>query len=249
MKEKALNTSFDEREHELEQSHKELRDEMARVSAENEARVTTIARLEGELEKTVAALAASAKAERESTARVDALTSELERVKTALAKSTEASTLESETRAKNLESRVRDLESELKAALESYEKNESEYQKLIEEVTAQNTTLQAKHAASTDASMTTLRSQNEKLKKEVESLSTALAELEAEDSGGLFGALLGTGSSAAFKKKIKDLESVVETETAAKTALETKLRELALEHEALKAKNAPPSTLGSFFGF
>ena len=51
------------------------------------------------------------------------------------------------------------------------------------------------------------------------------------------------------KKKIKDLESVVETETAAKTALETKLRELALEHEALKAKNAPPSTLGSFFGF
>jgi TolA-binding protein len=97
--------------------------------------------------------------------------------------------------------------------------------------------------------MTTLRSQNEKLKKEVESLSTALAELEAEDSGGLFGALLGTGSSAAFKKKIKDLEAVVEAETAAKTALETKLRELALEHEALKAKNAPPSTLGSFFGF
>ena len=84
MKEKALNTSFDEREHELEQSHKELRDEMARVSAENEARVTTIARLEGELEKTAAALAASAKAERESTARVDALTSELERVKTAV---------------------------------------------------------------------------------------------------------------------------------------------------------------------
>ena len=145
---------------------------------------------------------------------------------------------------------MRDLESELQAALESYEKNESEYQKLIEEVTVQNTTLQAKHAGAADASMTTLRSQNEKLKKEVEALSTALAELEAEDSGGLFGALLGTGSSAALKKKIKDLEAVVETETTAKTALETKLRELALEHEALKAKNVPASsTLGAFFGF
>ena len=81
MKEQALNTSFDEREFEMEENQKTLRDAVDRLTAESAERGDAIERLERELKTSNAALEESTKTEKESTARIAVLTKELEQAK------------------------------------------------------------------------------------------------------------------------------------------------------------------------
>jgi DNA repair exonuclease SbcCD ATPase subunit len=183
---------------------------------------------------------------------------EMERVRDAATKSSANSSRESATRIETLENRLAELENELKTSAELYERNETEYQKLIEKVTKENEELRLSSGggggSSTDAEVAQLHQQNSKLKRELERVSKALQELESQDEG-FFGALLGGGAASASKQKIKDLEAHIDALTsdlATKSELEAKLQTVIAEHEELKRKHAaatPASTLGSFFGF
>ena len=154
-----------------------------------------------------------------------------------------------------VETRARELETELDTALKSYEKNENEYQRIIEELSEEKKTLQARRSTSDDA--LTLSAQNAKLKSELEALSKELSERRKSDDGiddgggGIFGAFLGGGGqSTASKKKIKELEALAELESAEKASLEIKLAELTAEFDALREKHARAApSIGSFFGF
>ena len=255
MKEQALNTSFDERELEMEESQKTLRDAVDRLTAESAERGDAIERLERELKTSNAALEESTKTEKESTARIAVLTKELEQAKADATRFLETSARDSEARIRELETRARELETELDTALKSYEKNENEYQRIIEELSEEKKTLQARRSTSDDA--LTLSAQNAKLKSELEALSKELSERRKSDDGiddgggGIFGAFLGGGGqSTASKKKIKELEALVESESAEKASLEIKLAELTAEFDALREKHARAApSIGSFFGF
>ena len=200
-----------------------------------------------------AALEESTKTEKESTARIAVLTKELEQAKADATRFLETSTRDSK-RASESWRRARELETELDTALKSYEKNENEYQRIIEELSEEKKTLQA-HADVDDA--LTLSAQNAKLKSELEALSKELSERRKSDDGiddgggGIFGAFLGGGGqSMASKKKIKELEALVESESAEKASLEIKLAELTAEFDALREKHARAApSIGSFFGF
>ena len=255
MKEQALNTSFDEREFEMEENQKTLRDAVDRLTAESAERGDAIERLERELKTSNAALEESTKTEKESTARIAVLTKELEQAKADATRFLETSARDSEARIRELETRARELETELDTALKSYEKNENEYQRIIEELSEEKKTLQARRSTSDDA--LTLSAQNAKLKSELEALSKELSERRKSDDGiddgggGIFGAFLGGGGqSTASKKKIKELEALVESESAEKASLEIKLAELTAEFDALREKHARAApSIGSFFGF
>tara|TARA_Y100001954_G_scaffold46280_4_gene48330 strand:- start:4227 stop:5504 length:1278 start_codon:yes stop_codon:yes gene_type:complete len=255
MKEQALNTSFDEREFEMEENQKTLRDAVDRLTAESAERGDAIERLERELKTSNAALEESTKTEKESTARIAVLTKELEQAKADATRFLETSARDSEARIRELETRARELETELETALKSYEKNENEYQRIIEELSEEKKTLQARRSTSDDA--LTLSAQNAKLKSELEALSKELSERRKSDDGiddgggGIFGAFLGGGGqSTASKKKIKELEALVESESAEKASLEIKLAELTAEFDALREKHARAApSIGSFFGF
>lgn len=255
MKEQALNTSFDEREFEMEENQKTLRDAVDRLTAESAERGDAIERLECELKTSNAALEESTKTEKESTARIAVLTKELEQAKADATRFLETSARDSEARIRELETRARELETELDTALKSYEKNENEYQRIIEELSEEKKTLQARRSTSDDA--LTLSAQNAKLKSELEALSKELSERRKSDDGiddgggGIFGAFLGGGGqSTASKKKIKELEALVESESAEKASLEIKLAELTAEFDALREKHARAApSIGSFFGF
>ena len=255
MKEQALNTSFDERELEMEENQKTLRDAVDRLTAESAERGDAIERLERELKTSNAALEESTKTEKESTARIAVLTKELEQAKADATRFLETSARDSEARVRELETRARELETELDTAMKSYEKNENEYQRIIEELSEEKKTLQARRSTSDDAS--TLSAQNAKLKSELEALSKELSERRKSDDGiddgggGIFGAFLGGGGqSTASKKKIKELEALVESESAEKASLEIKLAELTAEFDALREKHARAApSIGSFFGF
>ena len=255
MKEQALNTSFDEREFEMEENQKTLRDAVDRLTAESAERGDAIERLERELKTSNAALEESTKTEKESTARIAVLTKELEQAKADATRFLETSARDSEARIRELETRARELETELDTALKSYEKNENEYQRIIEELSEEKKTLQARRSTSDDA--LTLSAQNAKLKSELEALSKELSERRKSDDGiddgggGIFGAFLGGGGqSMASKKKIKELEALVESESAEKASLEIKLAELTAEFDALREKHARAApSIGSFFGF
>ena len=255
MKEQALNTSFDEREFEMEENQKTLRDAVDHLTAESAERGDAIERLECELKTSNAALEESTKTEKESTARIAVLTKELEQAKADATRFLETSARDSEARIRELETRARELETELETALKSYEKNENEYQRIIEELSEEKKTLQARRSTSDDA--LTLSAQNAKLKSELEALSKELSERRKSDDGiddgggGIFGAFLGGGGqSTASKKKIKELEALVESESAEKASLEIKLAELTAEFDALREKHARAApSIGSFFGF
>ena len=255
MKEQALNTSFDEREFEMEENQKTLRDAVDHLTAESAERGDAIERLECELKTSNAALEESTKTEKESTARIAVLTKELEQAKADASRFLETSARDSEARIRELETRARELETELETALKSYEKNENEYQRIIEELSEEKKTLQARRSTSDDA--LTLSAQNAKLKSELEALSKELSERRKSDDGiddgggGIFGAFLGGGGqSTASKKKIKELEALVESESAEKASLEIKLAELTAEFDALREKHARAApSIGSFFGF
>lgn len=255
MKEQALNTSFDEREFEMEENQKTLRDAVDHLTAESAERGDAIERLERELKTSNAALEESTKTEKESTARIAVLTKELEQAKADASRFLETSARDSEARIRELETRARELETELDTALKSYEKNENEYQRIIEELSEEKKTLQARRSTSDDA--LTLSAQNAKLKSELEALSKELSERRKSDDGiddgggGIFGAFLGGGGqSMASKKKIKELEALVESESAEKASLEIKLAELTAEFDALREKHARAApSIGSFFGF
>ena len=255
MKEQALNTSFDEREFEMEENQKTLRDAVDHLTAESAERGDAIERLECELKTSNAALEESTKTEKESTARIAVLTKELEQAKADATRFLETSARDSEARIRELETRARELETELETALKSYEKNENEYQRIIEELSEEKKTLQARRSTSDDA--LTLSAQNAKLKSELEALSKELSERRKSDNGiddgggGIFGAFLGGGGqSTASKKKIKELEALVESESAEKASLEIKLAELTAEFDALREKHARAApSIGSFFGF
>ena len=255
MKEQALNTSFDERELEMEENQKTLRDAVDRLTAESAERGDAIERLERELKTSNAALEESTKTEKESTARIAVLTKELEQAKADATRFLETSARDSEARVRELETRARELETELDTAMKSYEKNENEYQRIIEELSEEKKTLQARRSTSDDA--LTLSAQNAKLKSELEALSKELSERRKSDDGiddgggGIFGAFLGGGGqSTASKKKIKELEALVESESAEKASLEIKLAELTAEFDALREKHARAApSIGSFFGF
>ena len=255
MKEQALNTSFDEREFEMEENQKTLRDAVDHLTAESAERGDAIERLERELKTSNAALEESTKTEKESTARIAVLTKELEQAKADATRFLETSARDSEARIRELETRARELETELETALKSYEKNENEYQRIIEELSEEKKTLQARRSTSDDA--LTLSAQNAKLKSELEALSKELSERRKSDDGiddgggGIFGAFLGGGGqSTASKKKIKELEALVESESAEKASLEIKLAELTAEFDALREKHARAApSIGSFFGF
>lgn len=255
MKEQALNTSFDEREFEMEENQKTLRDAVDHLTAESAERGDAIERLECELKTSNAALEESTKTEKESTARIAVLTKELEQAKADASRFLETSARDSEARIRELETRARELETELDTALKSYEKNENEYQRIIEELSEEKKTLQARRSTSDDA--LTLSAQNAKLKSELEALSKELSERRKSDDGiddgggGIFGAFLGGGGqSTASKKKIKELEALVESESAEKASLEIKLAELTAEFDALREKHARAApSIGSFFGF
>ena len=255
MKEQALNTSFDEREFEMEENQKTLRDAVDHLTAESAERGDAIERLERELKTSNAALEESTKTEKESTARIAVLTKELEQAKADASRFLETSARDSEARIRELETRARELETELDTALKSYEKNENEYQRIIEELSEEKKTLQARRSTSDDA--LTLSAQNAKLKSELEALSKELSERRKSDDGiddgggGIFGAFLGGGGqSTASKKKIKELEALVESESAEKASLEIKLAELTAEFDALREKHARAApSIGSFFGF
>ena len=255
MKEQALNTSFDERELEMEENQKTLRDAVDRLTAESAESSDAIERLERELKTSNAALEESTKTEKESTARIAVLTKELEQAKADATRFLETSARDSEARVRELETRARELETELDTAMKSYEKNENEYQRIIEELSEEKKTLQARRSTSDDAS--TLSAQNAKLKSELEALSKELSERRKSDDGiddgggGIFGAFLGGGGqSTASKKKIKELEALVESESAEKASLEIKLAELTAEFDALREKHARAApSIGSFFGF
>ena len=255
MKEQALNTSFDEREFEMEENQKTLRDAVDHLTAESAERGDVIERLECELKTSNAALEESTKTEKESTARIAVLTKELEQAKADASRFLETSARDSEARIRELETRARELETELDTALKSYEKNENEYQRIIEELSEEKKTLQARRSTSDDA--LTLSAQNAKLKSELEALSKELSERRKSDDGiddgggGIFGAFLGGGGqSTASKKKIKELEALVESESAEKASLEIKLAELTAEFDALREKHARAApSIGSFFGF
>ena len=255
MKEQALNTSFDERELEMEENQKTLHDAVDRLTAESAERGDAIERLERELKTSNAALEESTRTEKESTARIAVLTKELEQAKADATRFLETSARDSEARVRELETRTRELETELDTAMKSYEKNENEYQRIIEELSEEKKTLQARRSTSDDAS--TLSAQNAKLKSELEALSKELSERRKSDDGiddgggGIFGAFLGGGGqSTASKKKIKELEALVESESAEKASLEIKLAELTAEFDALREKHARAApSIGSFFGF
>ena len=270
MKEQSMNSNFDARVAEARRDHErreaELQSRIERLenaSKEDEGKVQS---LRQELVQATEALGVSAKAERESTARVAALEFELkevkiemERARDAATKSSATSSRESAERIKTLETRLAELENELKTSTELYERNEAEYQKLIEKVTKENEELRLASASdgggsSTEADIAQLRQQNSKLKHELERVSKTLQELESQDEG-FFGALLGGGAASASRQKIKDLEAHIDALTsdlATKSELEAKLQTIIAEHEELKRKHAaatPASTLGSFFGF
>jgi len=269
MKEQSMNSNFDTRVAEARRDHErreaELQSRIERLenaAKEDEGKIHS---LRQELAQATEALGVSAKAERESTAKVAALEFELkevkvemERVRDAATKSSANSSRESATRIETLESRLAELENELKTSAELYERNEAEYQKLIEKVTKENEELRLSSGggggSSTDAEVARLHQQNSKLKRELERVSKALQELESQDEG-FFGALLGGGAASASKQKIKDLEAHIDALTsdlATKSELEAKLQTVIAEHEELKRKHAaatPASTLGSFFGF
>jgi len=269
MKEQSMNSNFDTRVAEARRDHErreaELQSRIERLenaAKEDEGKIHS---LRQELAQATEALGVSAKAERESTAKVAALEFELkevkvemERVRDAATKSSANSSRESATRIETLESRLAELENELKTSAELYERNEAEYQKLIEKVTKENEELRLSSGggggSSTDAEVAQLHQQNSKLKRELERVSKALQELESQDEG-FFGALLGGGAASASKQKIKDLEAHIDALTsdlATKSELEAKLQTVIAEHEELKRKHAaatPASTLGSFFGF
>jgi len=255
MKEQALNTSFDERELEMEETQKTLRAAVDRLTAESAERGDAIERLERELKTSKAVLEESTKAQKESTARIAALTKELEQAKADATRFLETSARDSEARVRELETRARELETEIENATKLYEKNENEYQRIIEELSEEKKMLQARRSTSDDAS--TLAAQNAKLKSELETLSKELSERRTSDSdsddggGGIFGAFLGGGGqSAASKKKIKELEALVESESAEKASLEIKFAELTAEFDALREKHARAApSIGSFFGF
>ena len=269
MKEQSMNSNFDTRVAEARRDHErreaELQSRIERLenaAKEDEGKIHS---LRQELAQATEALGVSAKAERESTAKVAALEFELkevkvemERVRDAATKSSANSSRESATRIETLENRLAELENELKTSAELYERNEAEYQKLIEKVTKENEELRLSSGggggSSTDAEVAQLHQQNSKLKRELERVSKALQELESQDEG-FFGALLGGGAASASKQKIKDLEAHIDALTsdlATKSELEAKLQTVIAEHEELKRKHAaatPASTLGSFFGF
>jgi len=269
MKEQSMNSNFDTRVAEARRDHErreaELQSRIERLenaAKEDEGKIHS---LRQELAQATEALGVSAKAERESTAKVAALEFELkevkvemERVRDAATKSSANSSRESATRIETLENRLAELENELKTSAELYERNETEYQKLIEKVTKENEELRLSSGggggSSTDAEVAQLHQQNSKLKRELERVSKALQELESQDEG-FFGALLGGGAASASKQKIKDLEAHIDALTsdlATKSELEAKLQTVIAEHEELKRKHAaatPASTLGSFFGF
>ena len=270
MKEQSMNSNFDTRVAEARRDHErreaELQSRIERLenaAKEDEGKIHS---LRQELAQATEALGVSAKAERESTAKVAALEFELkevkvemERVRDAATKSSANSSRESTTRIETLENRLAELENELKTSAELYERNEAEYQKLIEKVTKENEELRLSSGgggggSSTDAEVAQLHQQNSKLKRELERVSKALQELESQDEG-FFGALLGGGAASASKQKIKDLEAHIDALTsdlATKSELEAKLQTVIAEHEELKRKHAaatPASTLGSFFGF
>jgi DNA repair exonuclease SbcCD ATPase subunit len=269
MKEQSMNSNFDTRVAEARRDHErreaELQSRIERLenaAKEDEGKIHS---LRQELAQATEALGVSAKAERESTAKVAALEFELkevkvemERVRDAATKSSANSSRESTTRIETLENRRAELENELKTSAELYERNEAEYQKLIEKVTKENEELRLSSGggggSSTDAEVAQLHQQNSKLKRELERVSKALQELESQDEG-FFGALLGGGAASASKQKIKDLEAHIDALTsdlATKSELEAKLQTVIAEHEELKRKHAaatPASTLGSFFGF
>lgn len=270
MKEQSMNSNFDARVAEARRDHErreaELQSRIERLENASKEDEGKIQNLRQELARATEALGVSAKAERESTARVAALEFELkevkiemERARDAATKSSATSSRESATRIETLETRLAELENELKTSTELYERNEAEYQKLIEKVTKENEELRLASASdgggsSTEADVAQLRQQNSKLKHELERVSKTLQELESQDEG-FFGALLGGGAASASRQKIKDLEAHIDALTsdlATKSELEAKLQTIIAEHEELKRKHAaatPASTLGSFFGF
>lgn len=270
MKEQSMNSNFEARVAEARRDHErreaELQSRIERLenaSKEDEGKIQS---LRQELAQATEALGVSAKAERESTAKVVALEFELKAVKIEMERTRDAATKisatssrESAERIETLETRLAELQNELKTSTELYERNEAEYQKLIEKVTKENEELRltltsAGGGSSTDADVAQLRQQNSKLKDELERVSKTLQELESQDEG-FFGALLGGGAASASRQKIKDLEAHIDALTsdlATKSELEAKLQTIIAEHEELKRKHAaatPASTLGSFFGF
>ena len=247
LKEKTLGANFGAKTAELERECQELRVNNERVRDESARRAAAVTKLEQELKQANDALAASAKAERESTARAKELEKELERARAAEATRADAAERGERARSAALESRVSDLEIELKMALERYEKNESEYQRIIEDVTARNEALTSQRD---DASTTSLEAQNARLKKEVDRLSKELAERDASDDGGIFGALLGRDSShaASLKRRVNELETLCDSRAAAVAALESQLRDAIAERDAARAKLTTTPSLASFLG-
>jgi len=252
----------------------ELMGQIERLQATHVSQNHTIERLELELRKFTEVLSASERAQRESALSVSSLQSELEtarseleRMQSKLEKTFMETSQANAKRVHDLENRIADLQAEIKASSEQYEKNEAEYQQLIEKVTTEKKELSLKTPRGGDeinnTAISTLRSQNEKLRQELENVSSALQVLESErqrsenvdEDVGFFGALLGGGGvSASTKKKIKELETIIESlrlELASKSELEVKYRALLIEHDALKS--APPSStassFGAFFGF
>jgi len=272
--ERELNSSFDERELSLTKTHKEreraLEAQIEELEAQNAEALKKVTKLEREFKDALDAHASTAKSEREATEKVERLTDEVASLTSALERAREETKQSSAhafnehaARVKTLEKRINELEGELERALARYERNEAEYQSLIEDVTYQNAALKAKSSSSSAAesvSTATLRAQNEKLKIEVQSLSQALADIERADeeqnSGflGFFGG--GAAASGALAKantRISDLETeinVVRTDAArTQTALEEQLAHITVERDALRMeKSSQSSFFSTIFG-
>jgi len=268
--EREMISSFEAREAETKAAHEEReRASKARVN-ELEAQIgeasKKIARLEREIKEALDAHAKAAKSEREATAMVDRLTDEVEAMKSALDRSrVEAETSSARTTeetaalAQKLNKRIAELEIELERSTAAYERNETEYQRLIEDVSAQNAALKAKATVSADSSAAFLRAQNEKLKIEVQALSQTLADIERgedESSSGLFSIFASPSKSstalAANKRRVKDLELELDVERAeherVRSVLEQKLEACIAERDDLREKSNQTS-FAALFGF
>ena len=121
-----------------------LRDAVDRLTAESAERGDAIERLERELKTSNAALEESTKTEKESTARIAVLTKELEQAKADATRFLETSARDSRSAHPRVGDARAQLETELDTALKSYEKNENEYQRIIEELSEEKKTLQAR---------------------------------------------------------------------------------------------------------
>ena len=272
--ERELNSSFDEREFALTKTHKEreraLEARIEELEARNAEALKKVTKLERELKETLDAHASTAKSEREATTKVERLTDEVASLTSALERAREETkqssahvSEEHATRVQALEKRISELEGEMSRALATYERNEAEYQSLIEDVTAQNTALKAKSSSAPESvSAATLRAQNEKLKIEVEALSQALTDIERADEeqnsgwlGFFSGGASASGALASATKRVSDLETeldVARTDAArTQTALEEQLASVIVERDALrkeKSSHTTFSSLASAFG-